>query len=157
MSLALQDNPLIIDPFIETTPPPGTCHDRLGIGTAPEYDGLGPLQPGQTLIVYHPFAQHPSEIINTMDLMSTREPDFYPPSEEPYAPFKTRADFEQAEIFIHHNCTNTLINDQLRLNNRAPNAGGPGAQTMKNAREMHKILAEAGQYQDTSSVSLWIP
>jgi len=152
-SPAFQGNPLIVDPFLEVTPPPGPPHDRLGIGTAPEYNGLRPLQPGQTLIIYHPFAQQPPEIIDTANLVSTREPDFYPLSEEPYAPFKTRADFEQAEIFIRHNCTNTMINDQLRLNQRVSNTGEPGVQTMKNAREMHNILARAGQYQDTSSVS----
>lgn len=154
-SPVFQGNPLIVDPFLETTPPPGAPHDRLGIGTAPDYNG--PLQPGQTLIIYHQFAQHPPEIIDTANLMSMREPDFYPPSEEPYAPFKTRTDFEQAEIFIRHNCTNTMINDQLRLNQKVYSAGEPGVQTMKNAREMHNILARAGQYQDISSVSSHIP
>lgn len=152
-SPAPQYNPLIIDPFLETTPPPGAPHDRFGIGIVPEHDVVGLLQPGQTLITYHPFAQHPPEIIDTTSLLSTREPNFYPPSEEPYAPFKTRADFEQAEIFIRHNCTNTMINDQLQLNQGVSQAGEPNVQTMKNAREMHNILAKAGQYQDTSSVS----
>jgi len=85
--------------------------------------------------------------------MQTWEPDLAPPSNLPYAPFRTRADFEQAKIFVHHNCTDTMIDDQLRLNQKAPQAGEPSAQTMKNAREMHKILAEAGEYQDTSAVS----
>ena len=118
---------------------------------------IGTLQLGQTLIVYHPFAQHPPEIVDTANLMFTREPDLCPPSEEPHAPFETRADFEQAEVFIHHNCTNTMINDQLRLNQTLSQAGGAGVQTMKNAREMHATLAQAGRYQDTSSVSFLHP
>lgn len=150
-----QRNPkFIIDPALETTPPPSDSDNGFGIGTTSEYEELGPLQPGQTLIVYHPFAQHPAEIVNTADLMQTREPDFCLPSDEPYAPFETHADFEQAEIFVHHNCTNTMINDQLRLNQRVSQAREPDMQTMKNAREMHNILAQAGQYQDTSSVGL---
>lgn len=150
--LGPQGNPLIIDPSLETTPPPDDPDNEFGVGTVLE--GLGPLQLGQTLIIYHPFAQHPAEIIDTANLMQTREPDFCPPSKEPYAPFGTCADFEQAEIFIHHNCTNTMINDQLQLNQRFSQSGEPGIQMMRNAHEMHNILSQAGQYQDTSSVSL---
>ena len=145
-----QGNPLIIDPQLETTPPPGKPKDKFGVGTTPGYEELGSLQPGQTLIVYHPFAGHPPEIVNTADLTWAQEFDLSPPSEEPWAPFKTHADFEQAEFFLHHNCTDSMINGQLQLNQRA----SPGVHTMKNAHEMHKILAEAGQYQDTSSVGL---
>jgi hypothetical protein len=143
-----QGNPLNIDPLLETTPPPGKPRDTFGIGTAPEYEELGSPQLGQTLIVYHPFAGHPPEIVNTANLTWTREFDLPPPSEEPWAPFKTRADFEQAELFLHHNCTDSMINDQLQLNQRS----SPTTHTMKNAHQMHKILAEASQHQDTSSV-----
>lgn len=152
----LEHNPFSLDPSLETTPPPSRPIDEFGIGTAPEYEGLGPLALGQTLVVYHPFSEHPAEIVDTECLAWTREPDICLPSEEPHAPFKTRADFEQAEIFICHNCTDSMINDQLRLNQRVSQAGKDG-HTMKNAREMHKILAQAGQYQDTSSVSLLQP
>ena len=149
-----QCNPFVIDPLLETTPPPGDPHNEFGIGAVPEYEGLDTLHLGQTLIVYHPFAQHSPEIVDTQKLLLTREPDILSPSEKPYTPFKTRTDFEQAELFVRHNCTNTMINDQLRLNQKVSQAGEPGAHTMKNAHEMHKILAEAGEYQDTSSVSL---
>lgn len=148
----LQYNPLAFDPSLETTPPPSIPANESGIGTVSGCEGLGPLALGQTLVVYHPFAEHPPEIINTEHLAWTREPNVSPPSEEPYTPFKTHADFEQAEIFIHHNCTDTMINDQLQLNQRVSRS-----QTVKNAREMHKTLAQAGQYQDTSSVSLLQP
>ena len=150
----LQGNPLILDPSIETTPPPGQPINEFGVGSAAEYEGLGPVAPGQTLIVYHPFSGQPPEIVDTAHLAWTREPDICPPSEEPYAPFKTRADFEQAEIFIRHNCADTMINDQLRLNQEVSQAREQDTHAMKNAREMHKILAQAGQYQDISSVNL---
>ena len=157
VGLALRGNPLILDPSIETTPPPGKPVDEFGVGSAIEYEQLHPITPGQTLIVYHPFSGQPPEIVDTAHLAWTREPDICPPAEEPYAPFKTRTDFEQAEIFIRHNFADTAINDQLQLNQRVSQTTDQGAHTMKNAREMHKILAEAGQYQDTSSVSLLHP
>lgn len=152
-SPAPQGSPLIIDPLLETTPPPGKPKDKFGIGTTPEYEELGSLQPGQTLIIYHPFAEHPPEIVNTANLTWTREFDLSPPLEEPWAPFKTRADFEQAELFLRYNCADSMINNQLQLNQRA----SPSVHTVKNAHEMHKILAEASQYQDTSSVGLLHP
>ena len=147
-------NPLILDPLLETTPPPSNPHDKFGIGTTPEDQWSDTLQPGQTLVIYHPFAEHPPAVIDTAKLTLAREPDTSPPSEEPYAPFSTRADFEQAEIFIRYNCTNSMIDDQLRLNQKTSQAGGPHMWTMKNAREMHKILAEAGEHHDVSSVGL---
>ena len=144
-SPVIQHNPLI--PDLHTTPPPGNPMNEFGFGTTPD---SYPLHPGQTLIVYHPFAEHPPEIINTANLTWTQEPNILQPSEEPWSPFKTRADFEQAELFLHHNCTDSMVNDQLHLNQTV----SPVVQTMKNAHEMHKILADTGQYQDTSSVGL---
>ena len=151
---SLQGNPLIIDPSLETTPPPGNPHNEFGNGTVPDYEGLDTLQPGQTLIVYHPFAGHPPEVVDTAKLALTREPDIPLPLAEPYAPFATRADFEQAEIFLRHNCTNSMINDQLRLNQNTLQPGQSGVQTMKNAHKMHRILAKAGEHWDASLVRL---
>lgn len=151
-NLPPQGNPLIFDPLLKTTPPPGNPHDDFGIGSTPEYWGSDTLQPGQTLVIYHPFAEHPPEVVDTARLTLTREPDISPPLEEPYAPFSTRADFEQAEVFICHNSTNSMINDQLRLNRNSSQTSKLHIQTIKNACEMHKILAEAGEHQDASSV-----
>jgi hypothetical protein len=57
----------------------------------------------------------------------------------------------------YHNFTDTMINDQLQLNERVSQTRDQGTHTMKNAREMHKVLAQAGQYQDILSVSLLDP
>ena len=151
---------LTIDPSFETTPPPGRPKDEFGIGASLGSEGLSPLQLGQTLVVYHPFAERHPEIVDTAELTRSRASSIPPlsdPSEEPYTPFKTRADFEQAEIFIHHNCTDTMINNQLHLNQTVSGASGQDIYTLKNAHEMHKILAQAGQHQDTSSVSFLDP
>lgn len=113
-----------------------------------------PLQLGQTLIIYHPHAQHPPEIVNTNTLSLTREPQPLPLPEEPWAPFRSRDDFEQAELFIKHNCPNPMINDQLRLNQKRDlhHHGLGNPPLMKNACEMHKILEEAGSDLDISLV-----
>jgi hypothetical protein len=53
-----------------------------------------------------------------------------------YAPFHTRADFKQAEIFINNNFSNKAINDQLRFQRQNGFKLG-----MKTSRDMHKLLA----------------
>ena len=113
-----------------------------------------PLPPGKTLILYHPHAQYPPEIIDTATLSLAREPQPFTFSSEPWAPFASRDDFEQAELFIKHHCTNRLINDQLRLNQRrdSSNHDLQHPPSMKNAREMHQILEEAESDLDVSLV-----
>jgi len=46
-----QGNSLILDPFLETTPPPDNIHDEFGMGMTPDW-GLDTLQSGQTLVIY---------------------------------------------------------------------------------------------------------
>lgn len=113
-----------------------------------------PLQLGKTLIIYHPHAQHPPEIVDTATLSLAREPQPSLLSGEPWAPFSSCGDFEQAELFIKHNCTNWLINDQLALNQKQAlcDHGPDNPPLMKNAREMHRTLEEAGSDLDISSV-----
>ena len=113
-----------------------------------------PLQLGQTLVVYHPHSQHPPEIINTPELTFPREPRQSLLPVKPWAPFTSRDDFEQAELFIKHNCTNRHINDQLCLNHKRSlhNQSPGGPPSMKNAREMHKILDKARSDLDISLV-----
>jgi hypothetical protein len=141
----------------ETTPSDGGSSDGTN-----ENSSLGtlvktPLQLGKTLVIYHPHAQHPPEVIETTTLSLTREPEPPPLPETPWAPFASRADFEQAELFIKHNCTNGLINDQLRLNQKQDSGdrypGNPPL--MKNAQDLHKILEVARSDLDISSVS-WV-
>ena len=69
----------------------------------------------------------------------------------PYFPFKTLADFEQTELFVKRDQTDSEINDQLGLWRR--HANGEGV-TLKNAREMHQCLEAAGVEDDLSQVNL---
>ena len=109
------------------------------------------LQPGETLIVYHPHSWCPTCVVPTAELHSPIEraarQDIVEP-EDCYAPFPTRADFEQAELFINNNCSDGLINSQLKL------ARQNGMRLeVKTAREMHKLLAcGAGVDADGSQV-----
>jgi hypothetical protein len=118
-----------------------------------------PLPPGKTLIIYHPHAQHPPEVVdtNTLSLLRKRQPSHFGP--EPWAPFASRDDFEQAELFIKHNSTNHMIDAQLHLNQKRDSHHHPpaGLPPMKNAREMHKILEEARSDLDMSSVCSSLP
>lgn len=114
-----------------------------------------PLELGQTLVVYHPHAQRPPQVIPTRELsVFSRHPsvsdDPVDDTRPPYFPFKTLADFEQTELFIRRNCADPAINEQLDLWRRyAPD----GAVTLKNAREIHKCLWAAGIEEDLSQVA----
>jgi len=131
-------------------------HDDSDAGDLPNIEALisTPLPPGKTLIIYHPHAQHSPEVIDTDTLSLTREPQPSLPPSEPWAPFTSRDDFEQAEFFIKHNCTNKMVNDQLHLNQKRDlHNHGPGdLPSMRNAYEMHKIFEEAVSDLDISSV-----
>ena len=73
---------------------------------------------------------------------------------QPWAPFTSHHDFEQAELFIKHNFNNQMIDDQLHLNQKCSSHhhDSAGSPSMKNAREMHKILEGAGSDLDMSLV-----
>lgn len=115
-----------------------------------------PLELGETLVVHHPHSGRPPEVIPTRELNTFRGTptalkDSIPSgdSRPPYFPFKTLADFEQTELFVKRDQTDPHINEQLDLWKRH----GPGAGvTLKNAREMHKCLEDAGIEGDLSQV-----
>lgn len=59
----------------------------------------------------------------------------------PYHPFETLQAFKQAEHFVLNNCSDPMIDGQMRIIHEAANGNDP--KMFKNAREMHKILAES--------------
>ena len=111
-----------------------------------------PLELGQTLIVYHPHAQRPPEVVPSRELSTfTRNPDaledYVDDTRPPYFPFETLADFEQIELFIKRNCADPFVNEQLDLWKQH----GPSSNvTLKNTREMHQCLLAAGNEGDLS-------
>jgi len=70
----------------------------------------------------------------------------------PWHPFCSRADFEQAELFLRADCTDSFIDAQLKL----IHAGSPLGHsiTLKSAKEMHKILAQIPTIEDLPDVSV---
>jgi hypothetical protein len=121
------------------SPPPGFSSNLEATHELP-LTGVNPdvaLQPGETLIIHHPHSQCPMHIIPTVELHShhTTRHDVKMP-EASYAPFPTRADFEQAEIFVNNNCSNGLIDTQLKFANR----NGMHL-NISSSRQMHKLLA----------------
>ena len=113
--------------------PPSPPGDAKGVNTTTA------LQPGETLIVYHPHSQCPARIIPTAKLQGPSERTTQHDTKGPetaYAPFPTQADFKQAKIFVNNNCSNQLIDTQLKFAHR----NGMHL-SMKSSHEMHKLLA----------------
>ena len=125
-----------------------------------------PLELAQTLVIYHPHAQRPPQVIlmsklsafsRNLDPLESPDTDISDGSisstRPPHFPFKTLANFEQTELFIKHSCTDPFINKQLGLWKKyVPNNGI----TLKNAQEMHQCLQAAGIEEDLSQVT-WYP
>lgn len=72
-------------------------------------------------------------------------------SSEPWSPFRTREDFEQAELFALHSCSDVLINGQLSLIRRA--CGSETKITLQSAKELHELLETGREHEDLTLVS----
>ncbi|KAF7796306.1 hypothetical protein EIP86_007483 [Pleurotus ostreatoroseus] len=111
-----------------------------------------PLEPGQTLVVPHPHA----------GILPYTVPTVIPPSGQsqlldqentvgrsgslpPWHPFPSLEDFEQTEIFVDGNAPDPRVNKQLSLIHRASSGSKI---SLKNAVEMHAVLAKAADFDD---------
>jgi len=101
--------------------------------------------PGETLVMYHPHSQCPMWIVPTTELHGPggpgecdvrRDSDVAAPGTNCYAPFPTRADFEQAELFVNNNCSDKYINAQLNLG-----CMNGMSLEVRTSRMMHRLLA----------------
>jgi hypothetical protein len=68
-----------------------------------------------------------------------------------WTPFPTLEAFKQAELFILNDCADPMIDAQLTLIHDM--AGGSDYRMFKNAREMHKLLAQGAVDEDLTGVS----
>lgn len=113
-----------------------------------------PLQLGETLVVPHEHSQRPPYIIKTSELLNTslehdncrQDPN---PTFAPWAPFSSLSDFEQAEVFVNYNCTNSHINAQLRV---VHSASSDSEISLQSAKDVHKILAQGAVAENLSEV-----
>ena len=129
-------------PEVDDNTPSPTPPD--GVDPIPELPSIGversfAPKPGETLVMYHPHSQRPMRVAPTADphgpTERTHRHDIRK-SEDSYAPFPSRADFEQAEIFINDGCSDEHIDKQLKFQRE----NGPHLK-VKTAREMHRLLA----------------
>lgn len=99
------------------------------------------LRPDQVWVEYHPAARKRPEIIcsGTPYFSPSPPPAIAPATLTAWHPFRTREDFEQAEIFVRFEASNPQMDDQLNLIRRSAISGS--TITLKNAREVHETLA----------------
>lgn len=98
------------------------------------------LQPDQVWVGYHPASGRQPEILGTTipdNGASSPTPYRSPTALAPWHPFRSREDFEQAEIFVRFDASNPQMDNQLNLNRRS------GSRiSLKNSREVHETSAK---------------
>lgn len=100
------------------------------------------LQEGEIWVEYHPFSGKKSEVLRPGDL--EKSPVALPsapqdPRMPAWYPFHSRADFEQAELFIRFGCTDSYMDNQLKLIKSGSISGHEI--TLRSAKEVHETLA----------------
>lgn len=93
---------------------------------------------------YHPNAHREPEVFS-LDAYQSIPPVVTPPVEpEPWLPFKTREDFEFAEIALDSAMTKAQIDATINLLHRCIDKG-KGSFTLSNHQEMRKTLKTAAE------------
>jgi hypothetical protein len=112
------------------------------------------LDEGEIWVEYHPASGRHPEILRPQGAapFSATTSTPYDMAMPPWHPFRTRADFEQAELFLRHDCTDSYINAQLKL----IHSGSPLGHsiTLESAKEMHTTLAQIPHIEDLPGVYL---
>jgi hypothetical protein len=110
------------------------------------------LNEGEIWVEYHPASgKHPEILRPQCAVMHIVPPAMpYDPGMPPWHPFRTRADFEQVELFLRHDCTDPYINDQLKLIHSSSPLGH--SITLKSAKDIHSILAQIPCIEDIPGV-----
>lgn len=115
----------------------------------------GELQEGEVWVEYHPFLCKSPEIISLSDHIPPRivlPAVPFNPKVPPWHPFKTRSDFEQAELFLRSDAADPLINAQLRIIHEGSQSNHNI--TIKSAKELHSILEKITDTELTPVVRL---
>jgi hypothetical protein len=95
---------------------PGAGHtayeELLGAANLPSQ-----LDEGEIWIEYHPASGKHPEISRPQGVVQCVVPPVMPydTTTPPWHPFRTRADCEQAELFLRYDCTDSYINGQVKL------------------------------------------
>ncbi|KAL1669102.1 hypothetical protein GGF50DRAFT_85638 [Schizophyllum commune] len=106
------------------------------------------LKSSETFVEYHPHSGlHPKILNEDTPPPIPVLPKTYVNRTPPWHAFGSRADFEQAELFVRFGTTNPQINAQLALNQRRhPDPRSP----LKTAQDFHNILQELAREEGQS-------
>jgi hypothetical protein len=106
-------------------------------------------------IVYHPHCGKPSEIFHLEDFNSNfSRPTNIPTDENPWRPFRTRIDFEIAELILATHMNKDQTTNFLKLLHKI--AADPKCFTIANKKELDNTWEGARSYH-ASGVSTHIP
>jgi len=115
------------------------------------------LEEGDVWVEYHPASGKLPEILSSPDIKVPASTTALPskPFDEnvpPWYPFKSRADFEQAELFIRFDVSDPHIDAQLKLMVMDGPLGH--SVTMSSAKNFHATLAQIPDLEIMPEVSL---
>ena len=119
---------------------PCTGHTAHEVLTGPA-NRPSQLEEGEIWVEYHPASGKRPEISRPQDVVRCVAPVMpYDATTPPWHPFRTRADFEQAELFLRYDCTDSYINGQLKLIHSSSPLGHNI--TLESSKDMHATLAQ---------------
>ena len=130
-----------IPPELPTQPTPGSPNQPTS------------LEEGEVWIEYHPASGKQAEILRADHFLgpSVIPTDFlHNPDIPPWHPFRSRADFEQTELFLNNDCSDPFIDSQLKI----IHSGSPSKNhvTLQSAKDMHRTLARIPQIEGLPGV-----
>lgn len=116
------------------------------------------LEEGEIWVEYHPASDKKSGIkifndSNTHLRQVTLPSEPFDRCTPPWHPFRSRADFEQAELFIRYDCTNSYIDDELHIIHSGSISGHQI--TLTSAKEMHATLSQIPQIEELPGVRIF--
>ena len=112
------------------------------------------LNEGEVWVEYHPASGKRPEILYPMDTLPHGPLPAEPFDDRlpPWYPFKSRADFEQAELFLRFDVSDSHIDAQLKL--MVTDCPLGHSVTLQSANEFHATLAQIPALESLPDVSL---
>jgi hypothetical protein len=114
------------------------------------------LNEGEVWVEYHPASGKHPEILCPMDttpLGPSLPVEPFDHRTPPWYPFKSRSDFEQAELFLRFDVSDPHIDAQLKL--MVTDCPLGHNVTLRSAKEFHAMLAQVPALEGMPDVSLW--
>lgn len=112
------------------------------------------LEEGEIWVEYHPLSGKKPKVIRPAEIHDhpvTLPTEPHDPRTPAWYPFRTRLDFEQAELFIRFGCTDSYMDDQLKLIKSGSSSGHQI--TLKSSKEVHETLGRVPVIENLPRVS----